>query len=164
MRIRDAKEMAEESGYTFTYTHSHTDMDFTSQIPLDPEFYDTWLIMGVESVDTKNKTATLLVISEENQQYLESKEQQQATLEGKFPKADAWAAMEKYGKDNYPKFNLKEMGNEIAATARSDSAWFLKTYCTYTDKYGVKWKDKIVEAQISGTPDNPSIDYFYIYP
>lgn len=165
LRVVDAKATAKEMGYTFTYLHSYTREDFTEQVRLNPEWadYEEWLIMGVEAVDAKAKTAIILINAEENQAYLDNKEQLQKKLESKFPKADAWRAMEAYGKDNYPKFNLKEMGNEIAATARDSSTWFLKTYCSYTDVYGVKWKNREVEAQITGTPNNPVVEYFLIH-
>ena len=162
-RIANAVELEKQLGYHFTYTHSVSGDDFTEQIPLDPDFYGSWLIMGVESVNPTAKTATMLVNAEENQKRIEEEQNQTAALENKLSKTDAFIAMEQYGKQQFPKFDLKWMGNELAARAEDDSTWFLKTYCNYTDAYGVERKGVEVEAYVSGTVDNPVITKFYVY-
>ena len=84
-------------------------------------------------------------------------------LEAKFDSADAWYWLIEYGKREYPYgFKVHNIMGKIAEEAKDENTWFLKAEVTVTNAFGAK-RETVVEAEISGTLDNPNIEYFYVY-
>ena len=84
-------------------------------------------------------------------------------LGAKLNDADAIAAMERYGKKEYPYgFKVHTIIGKIACEAKDENTWFLKYNVTITNEYGAS-RDTTVEANVTGTSSNPEVTYFYVY-
>ena len=74
----------------------------------------------------------------------------------------AMVTLEKYGKNMY-KYGFKchwIMGK--VTSNKVDGVWFLKVHVTITNMFGAKHKT-IMEGKVSGTDENPNVEYFFVY-
>lgn len=75
----------------------------------------------------------------------------------------AWEAVNSYGRGVYPYgFTAHYILGKLAAKAENGTTWFLKASCTIENEYGNE-KDGTVEAEVTGTNDNPQVTYFITY-
>lgn len=91
------------------------------------------------------------------------KEEVEKRLQDKLSDVTAITAMELYGEREYPfGFDPHVALGEIACEPYDENTWFLKYEVTITNAFGAEY-DTVVEARVSGSDDNPKIDYFYVY-
>ena len=161
-----ARDYMNDLGYTTKYEHDYTHMDFTGSLDFeaDEDLDDLgWIVTGVKEINVENKTATLYVNTTENIARIEAKEKMQRDLENNFDPAVAMAALETYGKKQYPYgFSLHMMTGKIAETAVDENTWFMKYYATIKNEYGNK-RNVICEGKIEGPESNPTVYDFYVY-
>lgn len=156
-------------GYTIKWVHSASDQDFTETVELsiaspDPEFDLPWVIVDYKSLDTKKKTVTLTINTQENLDSAAAANAMAQALQEKLDVSAAWVAAESYGKSQYPYgFKLKDIMGRLAETPEDENTWFLKATCDVTNEYGAKIKDAVCEAKVTGTTDNPQVIYFIVY-
>ena len=155
-----------EKGYSAKYEHENTHLDFTGEFNAysDSELEAAgWIITDVKSVDTKNKQITLYVNTKENQQRLSEQERLEQELEENFPVYKAVAALEIYGRTQYPYgFSVKMVTGKLAETPIDNNTWFIKYKVKIKDAYG---NEEVYncEAKIHGPADDPTVSDFYVY-
>lgn len=145
--LTDAMDVIDDLGYKATYLADG--VDFTDFIDDMKDDYTT----GELKVDEGNKTVEVALVLTSNIEAAEV----ESSLEEKFPVADAWSAAEEYGEQEYLDFKLHYMTGVIDASADDADTWSLKAECT------VNGKDKICEAKVTGTSDDPEVVEFDVY-
>lgn len=160
----DARNKVQNYGYTTTYVHAQTGLDFTDTLSVytDDEL-SKWVVTEVKSVDENKKTVQLAVNTAENIANNEAAAAAKTALESKLDPSSAWQAVEKYGDMQYPYgFKLHWMMGQLAQEPKDENTWFLKATVTVKNQYGTKL-DTVCEAYVSGTTDNPQVTEFLVY-
>ncbi|MCC3401070.1 hypothetical protein [Eubacterium callanderi] len=160
----DAKNKIQNYGYSVTYVHAQTGLDFTSNMDAytDDEL-SKWVVTEVKSVDENKKTAQLAINTAENIANNEAATAAKTALESKLDPNYAWEAVEKYGDIQYPYgFKLHWIMGKLAQEPKDENTWFLKATVTVKNQYGTKL-DGVCEAYVSGTTDNPQVTGFTVY-
>lgn len=160
----DAKNKIQNYGYTATYFHAQTGLDFTSTLSVytDDEL-SKWVVTEVKSIDENKKTVQLSVNTAENIANNEAAAAAKTALESKLDPSYAWQAVEKYGDIQYPYgFKLHWIMGKLAQEPKDENTWFLKATVTVKNQYGTKL-DGVCEAYVSGTTDNPQVTGFTVY-
>lgn len=162
--LPDAKAKIQSYGYSVTYVHAQTGLDFTSNMDAytDDEL-SKWVVTEVKSVDENKKTAQLAINTAENIANTEAASAAKTALESKLDPNYAWQAVEKYGDIQYPYgFKLHWIAGKLAQEPKDENTWFLKATVTVKNQYGTKL-DGVCEAYVSGTTDNPQVTGFAVY-
>ena len=160
----DIKNQLEKLGYTVTFTHAVTKMDFTGEVlPKGDDYYLPWIVTDVDKYDVAGKTASFFINTQDMIDEAKDKKSTAEKLEAKLGASYAWAAVELYGKNEYPYgFKLKYVMGQLAETAEDDSTWFLKAECEVTNEFGTKGKF-VCEARVTGTSEKPKVKDFKVY-
>ena len=160
----DARNKIQNYGYSVTYVHAQTGLDFTSSMDAytDDEL-SKWVVTEVKSVDENKKTAQLAINTAENIANNEAATAAKTALESTLDPNYAWEAVEKYGDIQYPYgFKLHWIMGKLAQEPKDENTWFLKATVTVKNQYGTKL-DGVCEAYVSGTTDNPQVTGFTVY-
>lgn len=138
----------EELEYTAIYL-DHLGNDITDGIEWIADVYVVWEL----EEDPVAKTVSVEVRSVSS---IEQDKMEEA-LKEKLETGSAWIAAEKYGEAEYGDFELHYILGQIAIYAEDENTWHLKAECTV---FGI---DKVCEAEVTGTSDNPEVIYFEVY-
>ena len=161
-----ARKYLAEQGYSVSYIHENTGMDFTGEIEYNSdEDLDAmgWYVADIEDLDTGNKTISLLVNTYENAARLDEQKSLEEKLESVFPAYMAVSAVEQYGKSQYgSSFKLHMMTGRLAETALDENTWFIK-YTADVTIGGTKYKNLNCEAKVKGPESNPTVYDFNLY-
>ena len=163
--IKVRKRM-KKKGYTVTYTFETTYADFTELINTgSKKDIKDYIVTKVDDIDSKKKTAELLINSKTNIKAEKKRRSTRQSLEEFFPLYEAQEAMEWYGKQQFPYgFKMHTWIGKIAETPRNKSTWFLKYYVDIKNMYGVKLEYVECEATITKKKNGDIIvKHFYIY-
>ena len=145
--LTDAMEVIEETGYTPTYKAD--DVDFTDFID---SVKDDYYVESVE-VDTSDKTVEVNIVSK-----LVKKQNKTAEdLEEKLPVAQAWLAVEKYGKQKYGEdFKVHYGTGNLNQEAIDENTWRLAAYCDVDDS------QKTCKAEVTLDGDSIKVTSFEV--
>lgn len=161
-----AREILKEMGYVVKYEHEYTHLDFTGELTCytDEELETMgFIITGIKKIDVEIKNIELYVNTGENIKRIEDQNNVQEKLEEYLDATTALAAMEVYGKEQYPYgFSIHMMTGKIAETAIDEKTWFMKYEATVKNEFKKK-VDVTCEAKITGPPDNPKVYDFIVY-
>jgi len=165
MTLPDAINTLTELGYTATYLHADSRLDFTDELSAyTPEELTKWIVLSADVIDTENKIVQLTINTSENIAADEAAQAVQNTLIAKLEPNSAWEAVEAYGVTQYPYgFKLHWIMGQLAEEAKDENTWFLKATVTITNEYGAEL-ETVCEADVTGTTENPEVTNFYIYP
>ncbi len=157
----DAQSKLSALGYTVTYKHAVSLIDYTDEVKSDDI---QWVITKYDSFNYSKKTVTLYVNTQTNIDAQTAKSAQESALNSKLSSSAAWSEAKDYGKLQYPYgFDLHNIVGLLAQTAVDDNTWFLKATCDVTNSFGAKQKDLTCEAKVTGTTNNPQIISFIVY-
>lgn len=164
MTLTDAINTLTELGYTATYLHADSGLDFTDELSAyTPEELTKWIVLSADVIDIKNKIVQLTINTYENIAANESAQAVQNTLIAKLEPNSAWEAVEAYGETQYPYgFELHWMMGQLAEEAKDENTWFLKATATITNEYGAEL-ETVCEADVKGTTVSPEVTNFYVY-
>ncbi len=163
--LADAINLISDCGYTATYKHDDSKLDFTEEITVfsDEEKADKWVIVECEDIDTDNKTIILTINTKENIAENEAQEEMIAELSSKLGPTHAWQAVQAYGREEYPYgFDLHYIMGVLAEEAIDENTWYLKATVTVTNMYNAE-QELECEAKVTGTNDNPEVIDFKVY-
>ncbi|MDD3404077.1 MAG: PASTA domain-containing protein [Hespellia sp.] len=162
--VENAMSKVSELGFTATYLHEQSGLDFTEEISgYDEEQLNGWIVTEVSDFDFDNKTVIITINTSEN---IDDKQDNEASineLDSKLDSAHAWQAVETYGKSQYPHgFKLHYITDAQTTQPSDENTWFLKSSATVTNAYNAK-EELTCEAHVSGTTDNPQVIDFIVY-
>lgn len=163
-KMADAMSVLSNLGYTVVYEHERTGLDFAGEVgSWGEDELSKWVVTGVDNIDSKEKTVTVRINTQENIDAQIAEENKRKALEEKLPVEYAWQAVEQYGETQYPYgFDLHWMIGKLAEEADDENTWFLKAECKVKNAYGATMQGNC-EAQVTGTQDNPQVTYFMVY-
>ena len=164
MTLPDAINTLTELGYTATYLHADSHLDFTDELSAyTPEELTKWIVLSADVIDTENKIVQLTINTSENIAADEAAQAVQNTLIAKLEPNSAWEAVEAYGETQYPYgFKLHWIMGQLAEEAKDENTWFLKATATITNEYGAEL-ETVCEADVTGTTTSPEVINFYVY-
>lgn len=154
-----------ENGYTPTYIHGTTLMDFTSEVSfMEEPFLSEWVVTDVYGDDPIAKTIEVKINNVNNMARMEGKEVTEEVLERKLDAYSAREAVNAYGSSAYPYgFKAHWIMDLIAQEPSDENTWFLKVGCDVKNAYGAKETGLVCEAYVTGTTDNPVVVSFNVY-
>lgn len=160
------RDLMEDLGYTAKYEHEYTHLDFTGEFTYytDEEINSIgFIITGIKKMDSEKKTITMYVNTAENIERVKNQNDLKETLEKNFDPSVAVAAMELYGRSQYPYgFSISMITGRLAETPIDENTWFMKYTCKVTNAYGKK-ATMTCEAKIKGPESNPTVYDFLVY-
>lgn len=165
----ETHEDLEQEGFTVKFIHASSKQDFTTAVqfesdPSDAETYIPWVITELDSFDLDKKTASFYINNEENIERQEENENAERILTNKLHPTDAWTALKMRGEKEFPAgFKLKMVTGTLAEEAIDEDTWFLKANCDVINSAGVRNKNAVCEAEITGTNDAPKVISFNVY-
>lgn len=156
--LLEAKNLADEKKYSFSYMREIDNTDMTDVIKdYDEDMLKSYSITKTSAVS--DDSAKITYANEEDKQKMELKK----TLSEKLDPAHAWQAVEAYGENEYPYgFKLHYVSGKLAETPLDESTWSLKGACTVTNEANAK-QDLTCEATVMGTTDDPKVVDFLVY-
>lgn len=157
----------EKENFDTKFIHAVTKEDFTislqSTSPEDEEWYMPWIITELDSFNADEKHASFYINTNENLAREAANQTIKEKLTVRLTPSIAWGTAETYGKDEHPNgFKLKIYNGILAETAQDENTWFLKANCEIKNNFG-QWEKYVCEAEVSGTNDNPIVNYFLAY-
>lgn len=161
----DIKNELGRIGYKSEFIHNVTKQDFSESIlNSDSEFYVPFVIVKLGHINSETKTALFYIDTTENIERVNEQASIADELNHKLDSNVAWQAVKSYGNEQYIYgFKLHYIKGKLAETVENNDTWFLKAYCDVADVNGIWIKNLICEARVSGSTQNPSVDYFEVY-
>ena len=146
--LTETMQKIDELGYTATYLADG--VDFTDFIDDLKEDY----LAGEMVIDEDAKTVEVDLVLASSVEL----DAQEAALAEKLELGSAWIAADDYGKAEYgDDFDLNYLTGNINQSMEDENTWFLKATCTV---YG---EEKMCEAKVTGTTDDPEVISFDVY-
>lgn len=163
--LYDAMHQISDSGYTATYYHTDSKMEYNGEIDAftDDELQNKWVVTECDNIDTDKKTLDVYINTKENIEEASSQQAVEAALSEKLSAATAWQAVKEYGQSQYIYgFDLHTIVGVLAEEAEDENTWFLKAKVTITNEYNAE-ADMTCEARVTGTDANPQVVDFSVY-
>lgn len=163
--LYDAIDTVKESGYTATYVHADSGLDYTENIGAftEDELKNKWVIVDIITADKDDKTVTISINTKDNISENEEQSKMAETLSEKLNYITAWQAVKAYGEKQYIYgFDLHYIAGVLAQEAEDEDTWFLKAEVTITNEYNAE-ADMTCEARVTGTDANPQVIDFSVY-
>lgn len=150
-------------GYDVNYIDEKDNLSHENVKDENDEWRKIHTVTAVDDLDEDNETVTirydLTGLIEARAYYEQENDQLTETLHP----VKAWRALKNYGETQCPYgFKLHSQTGVINQQAL-DGEWNLKAYVTITNAFGAKYKT-VCEGRVSGTTDNPVVEYFFVYP
>lgn len=152
-----------ELGYTVSFKHAVTKMDYTESVlsidPSDTEWYIPWIVTSVDSYKPESKTASFSI----NTQEAIDEAKNQTIVKGGPDEDNAMTAFKFYGEELYPYgFKCHWVRETYNRTQAADGSWTIKVGVTITNEYGIERK-AVAEGTVGGTANKPVVTYFNVY-
>lgn len=153
MAYTEAKAIINDNGYTATYIYGGEDWGEVLDLYPEEDLAE-YLVKGVEDIDPEDKTITIELDTKTNVAYNEAEQ----ALNEKLNQTSALIAVKEYGQRQYgDEFELHYMMGLNDASAKDENTWSFKIEAELEDE------DKTVDAEVTGTTDNPEVIAFDIY-
>lgn len=163
--LYDAMNTVKESGYTATYVHADSGLDYTENIAAftEDELKNKWAVVDIVTADKDDKTVTISINTKENIAENEERAQMAEVLSEKLNSVTAWQAVKAYGEKQYIYgFDLHYILGVLAEEAEDENTWYLKAEVTITNEYNAE-VEMTCEARVTGTDANPKVIDFSVY-